>query len=117
MGTARSAETFEAADVAGGLRASVEGIKARGKAELGDKTLLDEHSIPSKSRSTPGPVRRGRGGAMAATACKAARRDRGSCRARRGRASYTGERSIGLGRRRRQLSPPLEALAKQWPKN
>ncbi|NMD47156.1 MAG: DAK2 domain-containing protein, partial [Propionibacterium sp.] len=42
MGTAlKGKPTVEAADVIAGLRASVAGIQARGKAELGDKTLLD----------------------------------------------------------------------------
>ena len=42
MGTSlKGKETFTATDVVAGLRAAVAGIQARGRAELGDKTLLD----------------------------------------------------------------------------
>src|SRR5487761_2308513 len=37
----RGKDEFTAEDVVRALRASVEGIKARGKAELGEKTLMD----------------------------------------------------------------------------
>ena len=86
------------------LRAAIEGIKARGQAELGDKTLLDalvpvtdalEAEPRAGAQRAPKPV-----AAMAVTARNAADATK-TMQARRGRASYTGERSIGsLGRRR-----------------
>jgi dihydroxyacetone kinase-like protein len=84
-------------DVVAMLRAAIEGIKARGGADLGEKTLLDalvpmtdtiEREIAAGS--TPADVAK----AAAASAREAAAATR-PMQARRGRASYTGERSIG----------------------
>jgi dihydroxyacetone kinase-like protein len=66
----------DGATLVAGLRAAAEGIKARGKAELGDKTLLDA-LVPATDALEQ---------ALEATK---------ELQARRGRASYTGERSIG----------------------
>lgn len=93
----KGSETFAAADVIAGLRKAIEGIQARGKAELGDKTLLDslvpavdtlEQQVAAGASASDAVV------AMAATARQAAD-DTAKLQARRGRASYTGERSIG----------------------
>ena len=79
------------------LRAAIEGIKARGKSDVGDKTLLDalvpavgtiEEQI-SAGHDSAATLR-----AAAATAREHAEATR-SMQAMRGRASYTGERSIG----------------------
>lgn len=79
------------------LRAAIEGIKARGGADLGEKTLLDalapmtdtiEKELAAGS-SAPDVAR-----AAAVTARDAAEATK-PMQARRGRASYTGERSIG----------------------
>ena len=84
-------------DVVAMLRAAIEGIKARGGADLGEKTLLDalapmtdtiEKELAAGS-SAPDVAR-----AAAATARDAAEATK-PMQARRGRASYTGERSIG----------------------
>lgn len=121
VGTAlKGKETFEAADVVKGLRASVEGIKARGKAELGDKTLLDS-LVPAidtlEEQVNAGASPAEAVAAMAATARKAAD-ETAKLQARRGRASYTGERSIGsVDAGATAIAVLLEALAKQWPKN
>lgn len=121
VGTAlKGKETFEAADVVKGLRASVEGIKARGKAELGDKTLLDS-LVPAidtlEEQVNAGASPAEAVAAMAATARKSAD-ETAKLQARRGRASYTGERSIGsVDAGATAIAVLLEALAKQWPKN
>lgn len=90
-------ETFEASEVIAGLRKAVEGIQARGKAELGDKTLLDA-LVPAidtlEQQVAAGASAQDAVAAMAATARQAAD-DTAKLQARRGRASYTGERSIG----------------------
>lgn len=111
--------TFEAADVIKGLRAAVEGIKARGKAELGDKTLLDS-LVPAidtlEEQINAGASAAGAVAAMAVTARQAAD-DTAKLQARRGRASYTGERSIGsVDAGATAIAVLLEALAEQWPK-
>ena len=97
----------ERRDVVAMLRAAVEGIKARGGADLGDKTLLDalvpatdkiERKLAAGERSrtiaAAGP-RPARAAAEATTAMQA----------RRGRAAYTGERSIGASTPARWRSP------------
>lgn len=81
------------------LRAAAEGVKARGNAELGDKTLLDAvvpmtDAIEERLARDPAPD----GAELARTAAGAARAAAEATtpmQARRGRASYTGERSIG----------------------
>jgi phosphoenolpyruvate---glycerone phosphotransferase subunit DhaL len=95
------------ADVVAALRAAVEGIKARGGADLGEKTLLDA-LVPM----TDTIEQQLAGGASAeavtkaaATTARAAAEATRPMVARRGRASYTGERSIG------SLDPGAVAVA------
>jgi dihydroxyacetone kinase-like protein len=79
------------------LRASIEGIKARGQSDVGDKTLLDA-LVPLTDRlagelgrgATPEEAIR-----AAATAAREAADATSGMVAKRGRASYTGERSRG----------------------
>lgn len=79
------------------LRAAVEGIQQRGSAELGDKTLIDAivpatdalESAVGDGASAPEAAK-----AFAEAARKAAE-ETSVLQARRGRASYTGERSKG----------------------
>jgi dihydroxyacetone kinase-like protein len=77
------------------LRAAAEGVMARGKAELGDKTLLDAlvpatDALEEALRSgSPDPAQ------AFATAARETADATKTMQARRGRASYTGERSIG----------------------
>lgn len=78
------------------LRASIEGIQMRGKAELGDKTLLDAlapftDSFESKS-SNNDPLSALK---TAAEDTQKAAEETSKWIAKRGRAAYTGERSIG----------------------
>jgi dihydroxyacetone kinase phosphoprotein-dependent L subunit len=97
-GAAAGAKTeLSAADVVAMLRAAVEGIQARGGASLGDKTLLDA-LVPAIDRLEADLAA---GGAEAdALANAAATAERAAAQtaamlAKRGRAAYTGERSIG----------------------
>jgi dihydroxyacetone kinase-like protein len=79
----------------GALRAAAEGVKARGKAELGDKTLLD--ALVPATDALENALRSGSvdpAQAFATTARERADATK-TMQARRGRASYTGERSIG----------------------
>lgn len=114
----RGKDEFDHEDVVRALRASVEGIKARGKAELGEKTLMDA-LVPAidtleaeaGAGKTPAEVVR----AMATTAREAAENTK-SMQARRGRASYTGERSIGsVDAGAMAIAVLLEKLADVWP--
>jgi len=92
-----TAETLTGDQVVAMLRAAVEGIKARGQSDVGDKTLIDvlvpmtdeiERQLQAGADSTATLE------AAASTARKAAEATEHMV-AKRGRASYTGERSIG----------------------
>lgn len=85
------------------LRAAAEGIKVRGRSDLGDKTLLDalipmtdalekEIQAVRTGGGAADPVRLAR---VAASAARTAADATTPMLARRGRPSYTGERSIG----------------------
>jgi dihydroxyacetone kinase phosphoprotein-dependent L subunit len=94
---AAGAETLDVAKVVAMLRTAVDGIMARGGAELGDKTLLDA-LVPAidaiEARAADGAS----GPELMRAAASAAREAAEATRpmlAKRGRASYTGERSIG----------------------
>jgi dihydroxyacetone kinase phosphoprotein-dependent L subunit len=114
--TAGAATELEAAQVVAMLRAAIEGIKTRGKSDVGDKTLLDalvpatdtiEQSIAA-GMDAPSTLR-----AAAQVARERAEATR-SMLAKRGRASYTGERSIGtLDAGAVAIAVMLEALAGQ----
>lgn len=90
-------EELSGADVVAMLRAAVDGIKARGSAELGDKTLLD--AIVPATDALEAEIAAGTDAAGALARMAAVAREQAdattSMIARRGRASYTGERSIG----------------------
>ncbi len=89
--------TLDGAQVVEMLRAAIDGIKARGQSDVGDKTLLDalvpmtdriEQEIQSGSDS-------GKTFAAAAATAREAAEATSDMVAKRGRASYTGERSKG----------------------
>jgi dihydroxyacetone kinase-like protein len=84
-------------DVVKAFRAGVEGLVARGKPELGDKTMFD--SLHPALEALDDGISRGRPHAEAfSTAWQAASRGRDATIpmvARKGRASYLGERSAG----------------------
>jgi dihydroxyacetone kinase-like protein len=93
----RAGGAFSGGDVVAMLRAAIEGIKARGQSDVGDKTLLDAlvpmtdalESALSGGATDEEAVR------AAAVAARAAADATAGMVARRGRASYTGERSRG----------------------
>ncbi len=96
VGTALAGVTEIGADDLGkALRAGVEGIVARGKAELGDKTMYDAWAPALEAYDAA--VAEGIGPALqaAATAAAKGRDDTIPLVARKGRASYLGERSAG----------------------
>ncbi len=85
------------ADVVAMLRSAVEGIMKRGGASLGDKTLLD--ALVPLTDAIEADLDKGLDGKAvaqhAAEVARAAAEETAKLEARRGRASYTGERSIG----------------------
>ncbi len=96
MGTALPSGTeIGAAELGTALRAGLEGIVARGKAELGDKTMVD--ALAPALDAYDAAMADGVGAALAAAAeASAAGRDATiPLVARKGRASYLGERSAG----------------------
>jgi phosphoenolpyruvate---glycerone phosphotransferase subunit DhaL len=115
--TAGDAASLDGTQIVAMLRAAVDGIKARGHAELGEKTLLDalvpaidtlEEQVATDADSATA-IR-----AVATSAREAAEATR-PMQARRGRASYSGERSIGtLDAGAVAVAVLLEALAERW---
>jgi dihydroxyacetone kinase-like protein len=105
-------------DVVAMLRAAAEGIMARGKASLGEKTLLDA-LIPATD-TIEAAVGRGESPAEIARAAAATTREAAEAtkvlEAKRGRASYTGERSIGsVDAGAMALAIISERIADNWP--
>ena len=105
-------------DVLAMLRASIDGIKQRGNSDIGDKTLLDalqpavDELEAAINEGEPGNVCLQRAATVARERAEATR----EMLAKRGRASYTGERSIGtrdagaVG-----VAVMFERLAEVWP--
>ncbi len=95
--TAKTVDTIDGTAAVAMLRAATDGIKTRGNADLGDKTLLDA-LVPA----TDELERQIAAGASAAECRAAFAKTARECadatstlEAKRGRASYSGERSIG----------------------
>jgi dihydroxyacetone kinase-like protein len=93
-----SMDEVTGADAVAMLRAAAEGVKARGGSDLGDKTLLD--ALIPMTDALEERLATGKGGgadlaAVAAARARAAADATTPMPARRGRQSYTGERSIG----------------------
>jgi len=96
MATAFGDRTSVGADELGNaLRAALDGVRQRGKAELGDKTMVDAMSPAVDAYEAA--ISDGIGAALDAAATAAAQgRDRVTpLVARKGRASYLGERAAG----------------------
>jgi dihydroxyacetone kinase-like protein len=94
---AGNTEDLSGEQVVAMLRAAVEGIKARGQSDVGDKTLLDA-LVPLTDRLARQPPGGAGGGAAwrgATPTAREAAEATGTMVAKRGRASYTGERSRG----------------------
>ena len=105
-------------DVVAMLRASIDGIKQRGNSDLGDKTLLDalqpavDELEAAIKEGEPGQVCLQRAAVVARERAEATR----EMLAKRGRASYTGERSIGtLDAGAVGVAVMFERLAEIWP--
>jgi len=90
-------EAVDAADFAKALRAGVEGVVQRGRAEAGDKTMFD--ALAPALDALDAALASGGGLAVAlADATVAAEKGRDATEsmvARKGRASYLGQRSVG----------------------
>lgn len=84
-------------EVGAGLRAGVEGILARGKAEVGDKTMFDAWSpaLEAFDAAVAGGGDLAAAMTAAADAAAAGRDGTEDLVARKGRASYLGDRSRG----------------------
>ena len=117
-GAVGGADAVGADEAVAMLRAAIEGVKQRGGSDLGDKTLLDS-LVPAvdvlEERLAAGddaPTALAKA-AQAATAAAEATRP---MLAKRGRAAYTGERSIGtLDAGAVGIAVMFEELAKAWP--
>jgi phosphoenolpyruvate---glycerone phosphotransferase subunit DhaL len=112
-------EDLEPADAVAMLRAAAEGIKKRGNSDLGDKTLLDA-LIPMtdtiEEKIAEGSVGAKQVAAAAAERARSAADATTSMQAMRGRASYTGERSIGSPDAGAvAVAVMAERVADQWP--
>ena len=102
-------------EVIAALRAAIDGIKQRGDTDLGDKTLLDA-LVPAvdeleKALNEGAPDALERAAAVARTSAE----DTKGMLAKRGRASYTGERSrdsVDAGAV--GIAVMLEAVSKAW---
>jgi phosphoenolpyruvate---glycerone phosphotransferase subunit DhaL len=95
-GSVGDAAALDQAAFADALRAGVQGVVARGKAEAGDKTMydalapaVDALDAALGGEDTEGALR------AAADAAAAGRDATTPMQARKGRASYLGERSVG----------------------
>ena len=101
------------------LRAAISGIMARGKSDVGDKTLLDA-LVPAVDAAEAAVLEGGTAASALRAAASTARERAEATRsmiAKRGRAAYTGERSIGtLDAGAVAVAVMLEALADQWAK-
>lgn len=103
------------------LRASITGIMARGGASLGEKTLLDAlvPATDSLEAAIADPAFRGDHGVAAiqraADVAVTAAEETKSMLAMRGRAAYTGERSIGsVDAGATAIGVILQAIAAKW---
>lgn len=96
MGPTLGVETeVDAATLGAALRAGVEGVVARGKAELGDKTMIDALSPALDAWDTAAAEGLAEAARAAADAAARGRDATEPLVARKGRASYLGERSAG----------------------
>jgi phosphoenolpyruvate---glycerone phosphotransferase subunit DhaL len=114
----REREQVTGDDVVAMLRAAAEGIKTRGNSDLGDKTLLD--ALVPATDALAEEIAHGAAGAAAvarmAQVARASADATTSMIAKRGRASYTGERSIGSPDPGAvAIAVILERLSAEWP--
>jgi dihydroxyacetone kinase phosphoprotein-dependent L subunit len=117
--TAGAVSELDGEQVVAMLRASIAGIKARGKSDLGDKTLLD--ALEPAVDVIEEQIKAGQPAVVVLRAAAVTARERAEATrqmiAKRGRASYTGERSIGtLDAGAVAVAVMFEALAEEWAK-
>jgi len=110
---------IERTDVIAMFRAAIEGIKKRGKTDLGDKTLLDA-LVPAVDQLEKA-FDEGKDTETALEEAAVAARDSAEATrpmiAKKGRAAYTGERSIGtLDAGAVAMAVLFEAVSKAWEK-
>ena len=89
-------DEVSAEDAAEALEAALGGIKQRGKAEVGDKTIVD--ALEPAAEAAKGAVSEGSAAAVLRAAAEAAKEGAESTvplTARKGRASYLGQRAAG----------------------
>jgi len=104
-------------DAVAALRASIEGIKQRGNSDVGDKTLLD--ALVPATDTLEQQLRDGESAsealaAAAGTARESAEATKGML-AQRGRAAYTGERSVGsVDAGAMGIAVIFEAVSRAW---
>lgn len=113
-------EEVTGADAVAMLRAAAEGIKMRGKSDVGDKTLLDALVPMTDAIAERLDTGTGTSGAevakVAADAARTAADATSQMQAMRGRASYTGERSIGSPDAGAvAIAVMAERVAAEWP--
>lgn len=91
------AQELDLPALAGALEAALDGIKDLGAAEIGDKTIVDALTPAVQALRTAADAGAERAEALAAAAAAAEQGalDTVPLQARKGRASYLGERSIG----------------------
>ncbi len=95
VGSAAGASTLDTAALGAALRAGVEGVIARGKAEPGDKTMIDALLPAMDAWDAAADTSAEAAAAAARDAARAGRDATVPMVARKGRASYLGERSAG----------------------
>ncbi|HEY3436735.1 MAG TPA: dihydroxyacetone kinase subunit DhaL [Actinotalea sp.] len=115
---AKDLQTLDGVAVVAMLDGAIEGIKARGGASLGEKTLLDA-LVPYRDtvaeRTAAGATSQEVVDAAASTARTSAEAT-SALQAMRGRAAYTGERSIGSPDAGAiAVAVIAEEIAKHWP--
>ncbi len=95
--TAGAVPAFDGASLGSALRAGLEGVVARGKAEAGDKTMYDAMApaLDAYDAAISSGASVQDAAAAALTAAEAGREATAPLVARKGRASYLGERSAG----------------------
>ena len=116
--TAGDTETLTGEQVVAMLRAAIEGIKTRGQSDLGDKTLLD--ALAPMTDRLEQELQAGADASKALAAAASAARQAAEATtdmvAKRGRASYTGERSRGsVDAGAMAVAVIVERLSEDWP--
>ena len=120
-GAVRGRDRLTGDDAVAMLRAAAEGVKTRGKSDLGDKTLLDAlipmtDALEERLHERDPAADAADLALVAAASARAAADATTPMRAMRGRQSYTGERSIGSPDPGAvAIAVMAERVAREWP--